>query len=305
MASLNNSILGALPKFNGSGVKEFFRSFQRRQKLESWNDIEAIQLCAVLFTGEAERFLNSRPELEELTSFAEFKKQVEIEFYSPPSEAVLHADLVNCKQNRVQNVREYSHELLAKANALQAVSKHLTRDAVKDLSLSLFLQGINVQLIPLMATRDFTSLDEAVKAAEKLEMAQQQVVAAVRTEQLTSSMAEVAISPPNPSPKKCCRGCKDATHTTQNCPKNICFKCGKAGHMKRFCNSQVNMVQSQPIYYPPYPSPMYPSPAYPPPTYPPPAYPPSVYPTPVYPPTGYPPQSSTNRANSSLNRQNF
>ena len=227
---LSTLVLGALPKFQGEDPISFFKSFERRKNIEGWSDQRAIQLCALSCVGKAERFLNSHPELELCESYNQFKHAIVDEFQITQSEACLHAALAMCKQTQSQSVREYARVLMERGSDLERASSNLNQSAIRSMVLSFFLQGLLPTYQRIMATQDFNDITQAIKVAERLETAENRIVASSQIEQ------------PKVSHNKCFK-CGKGGHMSQRCPLITCFQCGKRGHTKRFCR-QVSVTNT-------------------------------------------------------------
>ena len=238
-SSTTIAVLGKIGKFDGkTPVTKFLNSFEKRAAIEKWSSDDKVNLLKLLFTGAAEVYVDSLPNLNEL-NYSQLKDALKTRFSRQISKAEAYAKLMGVRQNK-SSIEDYIAEIESLALDFSDIVPDLCDIQKRDeLLVSVFINGVDSHLKRIIAVSEFKSFSDISQAAKRLEatfeprrqvnVVEDKIKPVATTHTPQPSYNSYPMRPPMRSPI-------------------TCWECGVVGHFQRNC-PQVDRSYN-PRYYP-------------------------------------------------------
>ena len=232
--SLNISVLGKLPKFDGrSSVKKFLKAVEKRSQLEKWSNEDKARIVIYLCTDLAEAYIDSHPEVEHAT-YAELCILLTHRFQPKISKPEAYSELMSIKQNR-QSIDDFAgHIESTAANLSDVITELQDADARDELLISVFMSGLDPPFKRSLIVTEYDEFSELVRAAKRFEKT-------FNNERRTVNSIDNRREQHNRPSNERLNNNRPSNDRQFAHGSNIqCWTCGQRGHISRDCRRFTN-----------------------------------------------------------------
>ncbi len=248
---LEFSVVGRYETYNGQGnLGEFLRAFEQRAQLEEWDAQKKRRMIVSLCKDEANVWLRCTPGLMEL-SYEEIRGLLEERFQEEVTTADAYVQLMSLQLGN-NTIRQYARKLeLLVAEYSDVIPDFAQPDTHDRLMIKIFTNGLPPRYqTPLMmdAAQGYTNLLKKAINIEKTFVRSRQTVGALAPEPEYYSHDDQPDyygsegEPFRARERSFMPATRQATNETPEGNSHVgfrgaptCFKCGKIGHVQRYC----------------------------------------------------------------------